>query len=110
MAMTHDIHTIIRFEKVGTYILKIQFDDGSTQIIDFWPLLRGELYSPLRDPKFFDQVQLNADEGTLVWPNGADFDPATLHDWEQVGQAMIQMTATWPVVDVYPVDKSVATV
>jgi hypothetical protein len=110
MAMAHNIHTVIGFEKVGTYTLKIQFDDDSIQIIDFWPLLRGELYSPLRDARFFDQVQLNADEGTLVWPNGADFDPATLHDWECVGPAMIQMTAMWPIVDVPHVAKPIATV
>jgi hypothetical protein len=49
--------------------------------IDFEPVLHGELYAPLRDPDFFARVALDPEAGTLVWPNGADFDPATLHDW-----------------------------
>jgi hypothetical protein len=32
----------------------------------------------------------------LVWPNEADFDPATLHDWGEVGKAMIEMAQSWP--------------
>ncbi len=44
-------------------------------------MLTGELYSPLQDLGLFNQVQLDPEISTLVWPNGADFDPATLHDW-----------------------------
>jgi hypothetical protein len=32
----------------------------------------------------------------LVWPNEADFDPATLHDWPIVGEDMIKMAQSWP--------------
>jgi hypothetical protein len=31
----------------------------------------------------------------LVWPNGADFDPATLHDWPMVQEALVQRAKTW---------------
>jgi hypothetical protein len=61
--------------------LKVGFDDGLYREIDFRPILQGELYGPLRDLRLFEQVTLDAEVHTLVWPNGADFDPATLHDW-----------------------------
>jgi hypothetical protein len=38
----------------------------------------------LRDPEFFAQVRIDSEAHTLVWPNGADFDPANLHDWPLV--------------------------
>lgn len=59
-------------------------------------MLRGELYGPLRSLEFFNQVRLDRETGTLVWPNGADFDPTTLHDWDKVGEAMITMARSWP--------------
>jgi hypothetical protein len=44
-------------------------------------ILAGELYGPLLDLKLFNQVRLDQEVYTLVWPNDADFDPATLHNW-----------------------------
>lgn len=94
--MEHDIFVVIAFEIVAPYTVRIEFDDASEQIINFWPMLRGELYTPLRNVTLFNQVWLDEEEGTLVWPNGADFDPATLHDWPIVGEAMIKMAQSWP--------------
>ena len=44
----------------------------------------------------FEQVVIDPEAHTLVWPNGADFDPATLHDWPDAGQRMIEMVRHWP--------------
>ena len=45
------------------------------------------MFGPLRDPRLFEQVRLDGEVHTLVWPNGADFDPTTLHDWpSQAGE------------------------
>jgi hypothetical protein len=79
--MKHPIHRVRSFEQIGTYVLTIAFDDGLSRTIDFEPILEGELFGALRDPEQFAQVQLDPDAHTLAWPSGADFDPATLHDW-----------------------------
>ena len=89
--MEHEIYTIIDFQMIAPYTLRIKFDDESEQVINFWPMLRGKLYGPLRDLAFFNQVRLDHEAGTLLWPNDADFDPATLHDWDRVGAAMLKM-------------------
>jgi hypothetical protein len=95
MNMSHEIHSVKAFRIAGDYSLTITFDDESQQTINFEPLLRGELYGPLRDLDFFNRVRLDEETGTIVWPNGADFDPATLHDWDTVGPNMIALAQTW---------------
>jgi hypothetical protein len=93
--MTHLICRIRSFEIVAPYTLRIGFDDGTQQVVDFLPVLRGELYGPLRDPGFFNQVVLDSEIHTLVWPNGADFDPATLHEWPSSAAAFAEMARAW---------------
>ena len=58
-------------------------------------MLRGELYGPLRDPALFSQVRIDPEVRTLVWPNGADFDPATLHDWPTYSSLLIAKAQGW---------------
>jgi len=93
--MTHSIHHVEAFSIVGPYTLAVTFGDRSRQVINFLPVLRGELFGPLRDIEVFNQVCLDSEVGTLTWPNGADFDPATLHDWPIVRKAFIAMADSW---------------
>jgi hypothetical protein len=93
--MNHAIHRVRGFEIVGAYMLRVTFDDGTVQAIDFEPVLVGELFGPLRDPTLFRQVRLDPEVHTLVWPNGADFDPATLHDWPDYAQAFASRARSW---------------
>jgi hypothetical protein len=82
--MSHPLYDVTAFEQVGAYTLRVHFDDGTEQLVDFEPMLYGETYEPLRDRSFFSQVRLDAEIRTLVWPNGADFDPYVLHEWPRV--------------------------
>jgi hypothetical protein len=83
------------FEVVGPYTLRVSFEDGTSQTIDFEPVLSGELYSPLRDLTLFNEVRVDPEVHTLVWPNGADFDPATLHDWPLYEAALAARAKRW---------------
>jgi hypothetical protein len=56
---------------------------GTERIINFESVLHGYSYAPLRERNFFNQVRLDPEVHTLVWPNGADVDPATLYNWHQ---------------------------
>jgi hypothetical protein len=91
----HAIHRITRFAIVGPYTLDVTFTDGTQQRIDFEPMLRGPLFGPLRNLAMFDAVRLDPEAGTLVWPNDADFDPAVLHDWPDVGDELAARARTW---------------
>lgn len=91
----HPIYRVRSFEIVAPYTLGVEFDDGTRQIIDFRPVLAGDVYGPLRDVAFFNQVQIDPEVHTLVWSNGADFDPATLHDWPQHAQELAARAQQW---------------
>lgn len=93
--MVHPVHRITAFEIVGPYCLRVAFADGLIRTIDFRPVLEGELYGPLRDRDEFDAVRLDPEVNTLVWRNGADFDPATLHDWPEHEAAMVALARRW---------------
>ena len=93
--MKHAIHKVTSFEIAGRFTLRVCFDDATEQTIDFEPVLKGELFGPLADPQVFQQVALDTEAHTLLWPNGADFDPATLHDWPDHETAMKEMVQRW---------------
>lgn len=93
--MSHPIYRVVDFEIVGPYTLRIEFDDGTEQVIDFRPVLEGALYGPLQDERMFNQVEIDPEVHILVWPNGADFDPETLHDWPKYVEDMKQMAKRW---------------
>ncbi len=93
--MSHSIYRVQTFENLAPYTLRVKFDDNTEQIINFQPILTGELYRPLRDLTLFNQVRIDPEVHTLVWPNGADFDPATLHDWPQNIDALTERARRW---------------
>ncbi len=93
--MGHPLYKVTAFELFGAHSLRIVFDDGTRQEIDFTPVLHGELLGPLRDPTLFSQVRLDPEAHTLVWPTGADFDPATLHDWPEEIGALSELARRW---------------
>ena len=79
-----------------------QLQDGMTLGIGGWgprrkpmALVREILRSPLKDLTMFNAVSMSPEGYTLIWPNGADFDPATLHDWPEFEAEFVQMARSW---------------
>jgi hypothetical protein len=93
--MEHPVHRVVGFQREGTYILRVRFEDQTEQLIDFEPVLHGQLFGPLRDPAEFGRVDLDVEIGTLVWPSGADFDPAMLHDWPEIAEEFAERARSW---------------
>lgn len=95
LSMYHKLYRVTKFEIVADYTLRVEFDDGSEQTIDFRPVLYGEMWGPLQDLALFNQVQLNPVAHTLTWPNGADFDPETLRNWPDYKDELAERAQQW---------------
>jgi hypothetical protein len=95
MKVIHPIFRVVAFQIVAAHTLRVRFDDASEQVIEFQPILAGKLYGPLRDLAVFNQVRIDPEVHTLVWPNGADFDPATLHDWPRLEASLQARAKQW---------------
>ena len=93
--MQHPIYRVCNLRIVGDFVLGVTFDDGTEQIIDFRPVFAGKLLGPLRDLELFNQFRIDPEVHTIVWPNGADFDPATLHDWPDHVDSLAAHVRTW---------------
>ncbi|MBK6773492.1 MAG: DUF2442 domain-containing protein [Ignavibacteria bacterium] len=76
-------YKIISFKIKSPYTLELIFNDGAIKEINFEKILSSEMFSPLKDQKLFNQVSIDPEVNTIVWPNRADFDPAILHDWDE---------------------------
>jgi hypothetical protein len=72
------------------------------QTVDFQLIPAGELYSPLCNLELFNLVQIDSEVGTLVWPNSADFGPATLHDWTAHRETFEKLARRWELAEVWP--------
>ena len=61
------------------YVIEVTFADGVQRRIDVAPEMYGPVFEPLHDPAYFEQVHVDPDVGTIVWPNGADLSPEFLY-------------------------------
>jgi hypothetical protein len=93
--MLHEIHTIKSFRKIAPYTLEVIFGNNNCKTINFLPVLKGEMYGPLKNEDCFDKAILDQEVKTIVWPNGADFDPALLYYWEQYVEELKRRSKEW---------------
>lgn len=65
---------------LARYVVELTFADGAVRVLDLEPHLSGPIYDVIRaDYDVFRQVAVDADAGTIAWPNGADISPRTLY-------------------------------
>jgi hypothetical protein len=88
MASLNDM-SIVNFDIVGQHTIKMAFADGKTQEIDFSPVVGHGWMKDLADPQYFAKAHLN-DGGNLEWPNGQDFNPEALYDWQNFEQLYVE--------------------
>ena len=68
-----------RAEVRGPHSLRLSFNDGTSKLVDVFPLLEGPIFEPLREPTSFARATVDPIRGTVCWPNGTDFAPEPLH-------------------------------
>ncbi len=74
-----DIIVVTKAHYINAHTLSLTFSDGVKAEIDFsdW-IEKYPFFEPLKDPDYFRNFSL--DGWTVVWPNGADIAPETLHE------------------------------
>jgi Protein of unknown function (DUF2442) len=65
---------------VGDHVLRLLFSDGTAGDVDFSAQRWAGVLEPLNDPSYFAQVKLDAEAGTIVWPDGIDLAPEPLYE------------------------------
>jgi hypothetical protein len=75
---------VVEAKVCGAHFLKLRFNDGAQKTVDLTPLLIGPVFQPMQDPEYFARVVVDAEAGTVVWPNGADLAPEALYDLPSV--------------------------
>jgi hypothetical protein len=75
--------TVSKVKVLDGYRVELTFSDGLVGIVDLANRIlgRGGVFGPLEDRHFFQQVTVDNELGTIVWPNGADTCPDLLYAW-----------------------------
>jgi hypothetical protein len=90
--MTAFSQDITRVTVLSHGVLRITFVDGLEGDVDVLQRMPGPAFAHARTPDGFSEVVVDAETGTIVWPNGADLAPDVLYERVRTGR--------WPVHDV----------
>jgi hypothetical protein len=70
---------VIEAKIIKDYTIKVVFDDFKKGIIDLRKYLGKGIFKELLNKKKFRQMKVDAELGTICWPNGADIAPDRLY-------------------------------
>lgn len=86
---------ITHVEVLHDHVVRLRFADGVEKSIDLDPYLHGRVFAAIRtDPAVFAAVKVDADAGTIVWPNGADLAPDVLYEGRRSARMESQARAS----------------
>jgi len=79
---------------LNNHRLDLTFEDGLRAVVDMNAIIKEYkgVFAPLLDEAYFQQVKVNSELGTIVWPNGADICPDVLYSAAS-GKPIISMKA-----------------
>jgi hypothetical protein len=79
---------VVAVEPKPSFVVAITFADGLRGSVDLsrWIVPSQGVFAALRDPVVFNQVTVDHEAGTIVWPNGADLDPDVLYELAHGGE------------------------
>lgn len=64
---------------IGDHVLRLLFSDGTVGDVDFSAEHWTGVLEPLNDTAYFGQVAVDAEAGTVRWPDGIDLAPEPLY-------------------------------
>ena len=82
------MNKIIELKFHENYKITVCFNDGEIKIIDFRPLIGKGVSSLLLDHNYFVLGTID-NGGGLEWPNGFDFCPNYLKEYEPVNEKSV---------------------
>jgi len=96
-----ELRRVVRVAPQRDLVVRVVLDDGMEKGIDLDWYARGPVFEEIRrDPDLFRKVTVDAELGTVVWPNGADLDAQVLYydnlypsEWETEGLSAIEAEA-----------------
>lgn len=74
------LRDVVAVQPLPEYRLRVAFDDGTQGEVNVREMVPFTgVFEPLQNPAFFSQVKVNAELGTVSWPNDADLDSDVLY-------------------------------
>jgi hypothetical protein len=77
------IPRVIEAKPLPQSCLWLSFHDGQEGSVVLSGELWGPMFEPLKNPEVFQQVKVDPELETVVWPNGADLAPEFLYEAAQ---------------------------
>ncbi len=72
--------SIVKVKLLQDFCLHLWFEDGINGVVDISKQVAFTgIFEPLKEPSYFERVEVDDELGTIRWPNGADLDPEGLY-------------------------------